>query len=62
VRDYLDHLDRLFSPDLFVIGGGISRKWERFAEYLDVAVPTVPAALENEAGIVGAAMAATHRR
>lgn len=58
VRAYLAHLDRLFSPDLFVIGGGISRKWEKFGEYLDTRVPTVPAKLANEAGIVGAAMAA----
>lgn len=58
VRSYLAHLDRLFSPDLFVIGGGISRKWEKFGSYLGTAVPTVPAELANEAGIVGAAMAA----
>lgn len=58
VSQYLRHLDRLFSPDLFVIGGGISRKWKKFSDYLDVAVPTVRAELQNEAGIVGAAMAA----
>lgn len=59
VRAYLAHLERLFSPDMFVIGGGISRKWEKFSEYLDSSVPTVPAKLANEAGIVGAAIAAT---
>ncbi len=58
VRAYLEHLNRLFSPDLFVIGGGISRKWSRFAEFLDVGVAVRPAELRNDAGIVGAAMAA----
>jgi polyphosphate glucokinase len=58
VDRYLLHLDRIFSPDLFVIGGGISRKWDKYAKYLTTPVPTVPAALQNEAGIVGAAMAA----
>jgi polyphosphate glucokinase len=56
----LHHLDRLFSPDLYIIGGGISRKWDRFAGHLTVEVETVPAALANEAGIVGAAMAASY--
>ena len=59
VRAYLAHLDRLFSPDMFVIGGGISRKWKRFGDYLESDVVTVPAQLRNEAGIVGAAMAAS---
>ncbi len=58
VRAYLEHLNRLFSPDLFVIGGGISRRWSQFAEFLDVGVPVRPAKLRNDAGIVGAAMAA----
>ncbi|MDH4115934.1 MAG: ROK family protein [Acidimicrobiia bacterium] len=58
VSRFLQHLNRLFSPDLFVIGGGISRKWEKYAQFLDVDVETVPAVLQNEAGIVGAAMAA----
>jgi polyphosphate glucokinase len=57
----LDHLDRLFSPDLFVIGGGISRRWAKYGHLLTTAVQTVPAELRNEAGIVGAAMAAADR-
>ena len=56
---YLNHLDRLFSPDLFVFGGGVSRRWARIGPHLGVDVEVVPAKLENEAGIVGAAMAAT---
>jgi polyphosphate glucokinase len=58
---YLRHLDRLFSPDLFVFGGGVSRKWDRIEPNLGVDVETIPAQFENEAGIVGAAMAATRR-
>lgn len=58
---YLQHLNRLFSPDLFIFGGGVSRKWDRIGSLIDVDVETVPAKFENEAGIVGAAMAATRR-
>jgi polyphosphate glucokinase len=56
VSRYLDHLDRLFSPDLVVIGGGVSRRWEKYAGALDTRLEVVPAVLENEAGIVGAAL------
>lgn len=58
VNAYLIHLKRLFTPDLFIVGGGVSRKWERFGHVLDPGVETIPAELQNEAGIVGAAMAA----
>lgn len=58
VARFLQHLERLFSPDLVIIGGGISRKWEKFAQYLPSELEIVPARLQNEAGIVGAAMAA----
>ncbi len=58
---YLNHLDRLFNPDLLILGGGISRKWERIGPLVDVDVEIVPAEFENEAGIVGAAMVATRR-
>ena len=61
VRRYLKHVEFLFGPDLIIIGGGVSRphKWEEFApafKKLDAKV--VPAQLENEAGIIGAAYAA----
>ncbi|HJR91566.1 MAG TPA: ROK family protein [Acidimicrobiia bacterium] len=58
VNAYLNHLDQVFSPDLFILGGGISRKFSKFSQYLDVDSEIVPAELRNEAGIVGAAMAA----
>ena len=55
---YLHHVNRLCYPDLFVLGGGASKKFEKFEEYLTVSVPVVPAELLNLAGIIGAAMAA----
>ncbi len=58
VNKYLALLERLFSPDLFIIGGGVSKKFERYAEFLTPRAPVVPAKLRNEAGIVGAALAA----
>lgn len=61
VERLLQHLDRLFSPDLFILGGGVSRKWEKWGPTLTVDVETVKAELQNEAGIVGAALAATER-
>ncbi|HSJ27708.1 MAG TPA: ROK family protein [Acidimicrobiia bacterium] len=59
VDRFLAHLDRVFSPDLFILGGGVSRKWDQWGHVLSTPVETVPAALENEAGIVGAALAAS---
>lgn len=55
---YLKHMQKLFWPDLFMIGGGISKDHEKFLPLLTVEVPVVPAQLLNEAGIIGAAMAA----
>lgn len=50
--------EALFSPELFIIGGGVSKKSEKFIPRLTIKTPVVPAQLLNEAGIVGAAMAA----
>ncbi|MDI5964028.1 ROK family protein [Streptomyces sp. SL13] len=59
VSKYLAHVEMLFSPDLFVIGGGVSRKAEKFLPLIEgVRAEVVPALLQNNAGIVGAAMAA----
>ncbi|WP_316779479.1 polyphosphate--glucose phosphotransferase [Streptomyces sasae] len=64
VNKYLAHVEMLFTPDLFIIGGGVSRKAEKFLPYLTgVKAEIVPAQLQNNAGIVGAAMrAALHAR
>jgi polyphosphate glucokinase len=58
VDRYLHHLEGLFSPDLFVVGGGVSRKHDRFLPRLTVSTEVVPALLRNRAGIIGAAQAA----
>ena len=59
VDDYLGHVEALLSPSLFIIGGGISRKADKFIPLLtSVRARIVPAAMHNDAGIVGAAMAA----
>ena len=55
VHRYLEHVMFLFSPDLLIIGGGVSRKSERWLQYVEVDVEIAVASLENEAGIVGAA-------
>ncbi|GGS66404.1 polyphosphate glucokinase [Planobispora rosea] len=58
VEDYLRHVEMLFSPSLIIIGGGVSKKSEKFLPLVRVRTRVVPAALLNSAGIVGAAMAA----
>jgi polyphosphate glucokinase len=58
VDEYLRHLEALLSPSLFIIGGGISRKSDKFLPLLTgLRARVVPAGLHNDAGIVGAAMA-----
>lgn len=60
---YLHYLENLFYPEIFIIGGGVSKKFEKFEEKLDrVRTPVVPAALENHAGIIGAAIEASARK
>jgi polyphosphate glucokinase len=56
---YLQTLEKLFWPDLFIIGGGASKKTDKFFEYLDVRAELIPAHLRNEAGIIGAAFSAS---
>ncbi|GGH56557.1 polyphosphate glucokinase [Rothia aerolata] len=58
LRRYFTHVEMLFSPDLFVIGGGISKNPDKFLPYFeeDVRTPIVMAQLRNNAGIVGAAL------
>ena len=59
VQKYLAHVEMLFSPDLFIIGGGVSRKSAKFLHFIeDIKAEVVPAQLQNNAGIVGAAMRA----
>ncbi len=55
---YLRAIDALFWPDLFILGGGASRKMQKFEDVLTVDAEVVAAQLRNQAGIVGAAVAA----
>ena len=61
VNHYMQHVERLFSPDLFVVGGGVSKDSDKWLHYLDLKAPVKPAQLLNDAGIVGAAIAAVER-
>jgi polyphosphate glucokinase len=58
LQDYLGLVQRLFWPELIVIGGGISKKSEKFLSRIEVEAEVVPALMQNEAGIIGAAMSA----
>lgn len=55
---YLNLLDALFTPDLFILGGGTSKAFENFRPYLNVQAEIIPAQYLNDAGLVGAAMSA----
>jgi len=57
-NDYLQQLHFLLWPDLIILGGGVSKKFEKYAKFLDVKTEIVPAQLLNNAGIIGAALAA----
>jgi polyphosphate glucokinase len=52
---YYSHIEFLFSPDLFVVGGGVSKHADQFLHLLDLKTPIVPAVHRNNAGIIGAA-------
>jgi polyphosphate glucokinase len=63
LQRYYSHVENLLWPDLFVVGGGVSKKADRFLPLLDLRTPIVPAELENRAGIIGAAhLAAAKQR
>ncbi len=56
--EYFQHIEFLFSPQLIVIGGGVSKNHEKFLKYIKTNAKVAPAKLLNEAGIIGAAAAA----
>ncbi len=61
LQRYFEVVEFLFSPDLFIIGGGVSKDHEEFLPLITTHAPMVPAQLRNQAGIVGAAaLAAQH--
>ena len=59
--EHLHAIDRLFWPNLIILGGGVSKNADKFIPRLTVRPRVVPATLRNDAGIVGAAMAASER-
>lgn len=61
LNSYLQHIEFLFSPQLVVLGGGVSKKHEKFLPYIQLKARVVPALLRNEAGIIGAAVAASNK-
>jgi len=60
LQHYFAHVENLLSPDLIVVGGGVSKHAEHYLPLLHLRAPIVPAQLGNSAGIVGAAWLATN--
>lgn len=58
LNKYFKHIELILSPDLFIIGGGASKKMDRFKDEITIDTPIIPAENQNEAGIIGAAMGA----
>jgi polyphosphate glucokinase len=56
LQTYFEEVEKLFWPSLIIIGGGISKKTDKYLPHIDVRTPIVPAELKNGAGIVGAAL------
>jgi polyphosphate glucokinase len=62
LQRFYEHVEFLFSPDLLVVGGGVSKHHEQFLPLLALRTPIVPATLRNNAGLMGAAALAHHHR
>lgn len=60
-KEYTLHLNRLFSPDRYIIGGGISKRFEEFGELIETSVPVYRATHMNAAGVMGAALMAANQ-
>ena len=59
LQKYFELLESLIWPELIIIGGGVSKKAEKFLPRIQIRTPLVPAQLQNEAGIIGAAVHST---
>ncbi|MEL4357789.1 MULTISPECIES: polyphosphate--glucose phosphotransferase [unclassified Luteococcus] len=62
LQRYYETMQMLFWPDLFVVGGGVSKKHEKYLPLLELETPIIPAELKNKAGIIGAAWLAAQRK
>ncbi|WP_299531767.1 polyphosphate--glucose phosphotransferase [Ulvibacterium sp.] len=58
---FLEFVELLVSPDWIILGGGTSKDFDQFKDYIKIDTPVIPAELRNHAGIVGAAAAALHQ-
>ncbi len=56
----LAYYEKMFNPNLFIVGGGVSKKMDKFEEQITIATPVVPAQMQNNAGIIGAAVHLAH--
>jgi polyphosphate glucokinase len=59
LNEYLARMERLLAPDVIILGGGVSKKFEKFSRFLETSATLLPAQLLNEAGVIGAALAVT---
>ena len=58
LNHYLQTMEKLFWPDLIILGGGVSKKHDQFLQFITVQAEVLPAQMLNEAGIIGAAVGA----
>ncbi len=56
LNGFLQHVELLFSPDLIILGGGVSKKFNKYEEFFDLRTKVIPALFQNDAGVMGAAM------
>lgn len=56
LNEYLLHMEKITNPELIIIGGGISKKFEKYSQYINLKTKVVNATLFNNAGIIGAAL------
>ncbi|SMG09043.1 polyphosphate--glucose phosphotransferase [Arenibacter troitsensis] len=59
---FLELVELIVSPDLIILGGGTSKDWAEFKDYISIETPVIPAELQNHAGIIGAAAAAYNKK
>ncbi len=62
LQAYFGHIEDLLWPDLIIVGGGVSKKSEKYLPLLHLRAPIVAAQLQNDAGIIGAGWLASHHR
>lgn len=62
LNEYLNYVERILTPDHFILGGGISKNFDRYVDLLDTNATIRPARFRNRAGIIGAALATAGAR